>query len=848
MNKHKQTDTFEQLVINRFNLFNSLFLSLPFPIISKTGMLLPLLMEHCRQGLENGLDPKEILNTFFEKHTDLIDEKEKISFMFNVIQYVERQIVLFDSVEDAAFSRVQNDGNQLALDDFINMLQTKRMRGDIAAKLAEFSARIVFTAHPTQFYPPAVLGIIQQLRSHINENDINKIDMNLQQLGMTPLSNKKQPTPLDEAKNIIYYLRNVYYDAIAELYSQLKEQMQSGGFSNYNIVKLGFWPGGDRDGNPYVTAPVTLQVADELRMTLMKCYYRDIEELTRKLTFRNVEEKITKLRSDIYPAMFDPEKIMSFDDLISPLEEIRKVVSEQYNGLYIHMLDLIINKVNIFKTHFAALDIRQNHEVHKQTVEAILKREKLIEESLDELDKNALVDILLNKDFEITPGSFEPGNISDTIETVKQIRIIQGKNGEEGCNRYIISNSEDAFSVLFVYALLRWCSWKNDPVTVDVIPLFESMDGMKNARSIMQALFEIPAYREHVQSRNNKQTIMLGFSDGTKDGGYLKANWSIFKTKEELTAVCDEYGIKAIFFDGRGGPPARGGGKTHQFYAAQSQHIANHEIQLTIQGQTISSRFGTSDHFKYNAEQLITASLSQHMFGQSNTISAKSRETMEELSELSHQKYLALKNHPMFIPYLENKSTLRFYSTAKIGSRPAKRGQDKKLTLADLRAISFVGSWSQLKQNVPGYFGIGSALNKLKDDGRLEELKELFNDFPYFKILILNSMMALSKSYFNLTRYIAKDQDYAEFWNILYEEYKLSKEMVLLISGYTSLMEEEPVTKRSIEIREKIVLPLLVIQQYALQMLESGTTLKEVFEKMVTRSLYGNINASRNSA
>lgn len=221
---------------------------------------------------------------------------------------------------------------------------------------------------------------------------------------------------------------------------------------------------------------------------------------------------------------------------------------------------------------------------------------------------------------------------------------------------------------------------------------------------------------------------------------------------------------------------------------------------------------------------------------------------MEELSELSHQKYLALKNHPMFIPYLEHKSTLRFYSTANIGSRPAKRGQDKKLTLADLRAISFVGSWSQLKQNVPGYFGIGSALNKLKNDGRLEELKELFNDFPYFKILILNSMMALSKSYFNLTRYIAKDQEYAEFWNILYEEYKLSKEMVLLISGYTSLMEEEPVTKRSIEIREKIVLPLLVIQQYALQMLESGTTLKEAFEKMVTRSLYGNINASRNSA
>lgn len=811
-------------------------------------MLLPLLTEHCRQGLETGLDPKEILDTFFGKHTGMLTEKEKNNFMFNVIQYVERQIVLFDSVEDAAFSRVQNDGNQLALDDFINLLRTKRMRGDIASKLADFSARIVFTAHPTQFYPPAVLEIIQRLRSHINENDINKIDINLQQLGMTPLSNKKQPTPLDEAKNIIYYLRNIYYDAVEELYSQLKEQMQPVGFSNYNIVKLGFWPGGDRDGNPYVTAPVTMQVADELRMTLMQCYHRDIEELTRKLSFRNVEDKISKLQSEIYPAMFDHEKTISFSDLISPLEEIRKIVSDQYNGLYLDLLDQLITKVHIFRTHFAALDIRQNHEVHKQSIEAILKKEKLINENLDELDQNALVDILLNKNFELSPAEFEHELVSDTIETAGQIRMIQRKNGEQGCNRYVISNSEDILSVLFVYGLLRWCSWKNDPVTMDIIPLFESMEGMKNARSIMQALFDIPAYREHLQSRNNKQTIMLGFSDGTKDGGYLKANWSIFKTKEELTAVCEEYGIKAIFFDGRGGPPARGGGKTHQFYAAQSQHIANHEIQLTIQGQTISSRFGTSDHFKYNAEQLITASLSQHIFGQSNTISEKSRETMEELSELSHQKYLALKNHPMFIPYLENKSTLRFYSNANIGSRPAKRGDDKKLTLSDLRAISFVGSWSQLKQNVPGYFGIGSALKKLNDNGKLEELKQLFNEFPYFKILILNSMMVLSKSNFNLTRYIAKDPDYAEFWNILHEEYKLSKEMVLLISGYSSLMEEEPVTKRSIEIREKIVLPLLVIQQYALQKLESGSNQKEVFEKMVTRSLYGNINASRNSA
>jgi phosphoenolpyruvate carboxylase len=846
---NKQTEIFSKLVINRFNLFNSLFLSLPFPIVIKTGMLLPLLYEHCRSALQSRLDPKQILDSFFDKHTEMFSEEaDRISFMFNVIQYIERQVVLFDSVEDAAFRYVKNDGNQLTLDDFINMLKARRLLNQVAAKLSDFSARIVFTAHPTQFYTPAVLGIIQQLRTHIIENDINRIDLSLQQLGMTPLSHKKQPTPLDEAKNIIFYLRYVYYDAAGELFMQLREKMKPGSFRNYNILKLGFWPGGDRDGNPYVTAPVTLTVADELRMTLMKCYYRDIQDMAKKLTFPDVEEKIADLRSQIYSSMFDPNDTITFQQIIHPLEEIRHTVLEQYNSIYMDLLDMLIAKVNIFKTHFATLDIRQNHEVHKQTIEAILIKEKVVKKSLDELDQNKLTDILLNKNMPAVPGSFKTGIINDTIETARQIKTIQNKNGEEGCNRYIISNAEDVHSVLFVYGLLKWCCWKDEPIPVDIIPLFESMEGMKNAGKIMQFLFENPTYRAHLQNRSNKQTIMLGFSDGTKDGGYLKANWSIFKTKEALTSICERYGIKPVFFDGRGGPPARGGGKTHQFYAAQSQQIANHEIQLTIQGQTISSRFGTVDHFRYNAEQLISASLSQHFFGKANTISDKARETMEELSELSHQKYLSLKNHPMFIPYLEKKSTLRFYSAANIGSRPAKRGKSKNLTLSDLRAISFVGSWSQLKQNVPGYFGIGTALKKLKDEGRLAELKSLFNEFSYFKILILNSMMALSKTNFDLTRYIEKDNVFAEFWSLLYEEYKLSEEMVLLVSGFQRMMEEEPVTKRSIEIRERIVLPLLVIQQYALQMLESVTKHQEVFEKMVTRSLYGNINASRNSA
>ena len=165
-----------------------------------------------------------------------------------------------------------------------------------------------------------------------------------------------------------------------------------------------------------------------------------------------------------------------------------------------------------------------------------------------------------------------------------------------------------------------------------------------------------------------------------------------------------------------------------------------------------------------------------------------------------------------------------------------------------MRAIPFVGAWSQLKQNVPGYYGLGTAIQALVADGKTDLLKHLFSGVPFFKALILNSMMALSKSYFELTAYIAEDAAYKGFWHLLFDEYRLSKEMVLLISGYRALMEEEPVSKKSIAIRESIVLPLLVIQQYALQQIEMGSTHQPLYEKIVERSLYGNINASRNSA
>lgn len=848
MDKFSSHHDFDKLVKNKFHLYNSMFLNLPYPNVSNIGILIPLLYKVCKQGLESKQDPVDILDAFFSKHTSIQTEEEKIDFMFRVVQYVERQVVLYDSVEDAAFTQLLSIENQLTLRDYILLSTGRGRREELLGKLNSFSTRVVFTAHPTQFYPLSVLTIINRLRTQININEINEIDLSLQQLGLTSLMNKSKPTPYDEAMNIIFYLRNVYYDAVHDLYAGIKKSVGEDGFDNPSILQLGFWPGGDRDGNPFVTAETTRKVADALRMSLMKCYYDDVKKLAMKLTFSDVEDILQDLISSLYFVRFEAEKTLKYEDIYTPLLKIREILAQNYNNLYSGDVENLIEKVRIFKTHFAALDIRQNHSVHHQTVEAILKKLNRISTSLDELKKEELISILIHEKIHISAEQFEDERIRDTLSNILQLKDIQAANGEEGCNRYIISNSEDIYSVLFVYALLRGAGWGETAIPMDIIPLFESMEGMKNAEAVMRELFEIPEYRDHLRGRKDTQTVMLGFSDGTKDGGYLKANWSIFKTKENLSALCAEYGIKVIFFDGRGGPPARGGGKTQRFYASHTDNIANHAIQLTIQGQTISSRFGTKEHFNYNCDQLLMAGISHSLSEKENSISGEFRWLIEELAERSFEKYASLKNHDKFIPYLERKSTLMYYGQTNIGSRPVKRGSKERLELKDLRAIPFVGSWSQLKQNVPGYFGVGTALQSLVKEGKLQDLQRLFREVPFFNALISNSMMSLSKCNFELTRYISKDEEFREFWNILLAEYELSREMTLLISGYEVLMQEEPVTRSSVTIREDIVLPLLVIQQYALQKIDQASGSVEAYRKIVKRSLYGNINASRNSA
>ncbi len=222
----KRLEEFKKLVTNKFYVYNSLFLNLPYQNMENIGVMIPLLFQQCQQGLSSGRNPREIMDHFFEYYAQLPTEQERIDFMFKIIQYVERQVVLYDSVEDAAFPRLQEFSTSRTIRDYFQMVDTSKNWNTISRQLEHFSARIVLTAHPTQFYTPAVLDIIDELRRLILDDKINDIDLVLQQLGLTSLINAKKPTPLEEARNIIYILRHIYYDAVGDLYAHIKRHIR----------------------------------------------------------------------------------------------------------------------------------------------------------------------------------------------------------------------------------------------------------------------------------------------------------------------------------------------------------------------------------------------------------------------------------------------------------------------------------------------------------------------------------------------------------------------------------------------------------------------------------------------
>ena len=851
-------EKYKNLVELKYQLYNSLFLTLPLDAVEEIGLLLPLLEEASHRGLKSGKNPQVILEEFFNSHHPNLTEEEKVKFLFKIIQYVERQVVLIDALEDSAYKEIHRTEESNKLRQLIERTEALGLKDELTSILSKFSARVILTAHPTQFYPGTVLAIITDLTDAIQSNDIGLARKLLQQLGNTAFFQKEKPSPFDEAMQLSWYLSNVFYQSIGHIFDYLDEYLTYSPKSDA-LIHIGFWPGGDRDGNPYVTSKITRNVARKLRSRILECYREEVRSLRRRLSFSGVIQKIEDIENQLHLELTNKVKYCYADprELVGELGSIRKILKTDFQGLFVDRIDSFERKIHAFGFHFASLDIRQDSRIiHGSLSEVFLQQPKLKPQNFDQMNELEQVESLFSVEGSVDLTKISDPIIKDTLESLYTIREIQEANGVHACHRYIISNCRGAIDVARLYALCRFCGWNTQDFTLDIVPLFETISDLRQSETSMRILYESSCYQEHLSQRSNRQTVMLGFSDGTKDGGYLMANWAIYAAKESLTRISRQFDIEVCFFDGRGGPPARGGGSTYKFYSSLGKNIEANQIQLTVQGQTISSYYGTEVGAIHNLRQLIAAGLENNLGERpKKELSESERLLLNDLAEVAYKKYLDFKSHPLFLRYLNEMSTLNYYGQSNIGSRPVSRNSTSDLHFEDLRAIPFVGAWGQLKQNVPGYFGIGTALKAMEEANRLDDCIALYNNSEFFKALLANSMQSMSKTNFALTQYMKDDTVFGEFWSDIFAEYQLSKEMALKVSGQSVLLEDHPGNRSSIALRQRVVLPLLVIQQFALikiRDLKDKTPNKQEeisqFENMIIRSLIGNINASRNSA
>lgn len=869
---------FNDEVVLKYQLYNGLFLTLPFGGTEEAGTLLSVFAKHCKSEIAKGKNPKNIVSSFLAKHSNLHNDNDEINLLFKMLQFVERQIVLFDALEDAAFAKTHDLNGSGSLQDLIVKTLNKQHTQIFAQQILDYQIKIVLTAHPTQFYPSPILGILTELIPALRHNDLKQISLLLLQMGKTSFRHHQKPTPLQEAQSLIWFLENIFYPVIPQIQTEINQTLKKFAPQELKMPKcleLGFWPGGDRDGNPFVTAQTTLAVAQLLKSRILRMYLTELRLLVKKLTFEGILVPLEAIKKKIEDTFFaskadnvQPTNAIytTARELLADLNHIRTLLITHHNSLFLDILEQFMVKVHCFGFYFAAMDMRETAPIHREVFVLMLKdlaNQKITVGNHQNLSTytslsgtqktQVLAELIQHQIKYILPEHQQNPVLLSNLEAFAAISTIQAQNGEKGLCRYVISNTSSAFDVLELLTMLHLAGKFSQQVSVDIIPLFESITDLENATHIMEQLYKNDCYAAHLQQRGNNQVVMLGFSDGTKDGGYVAANWSIYKAKLQLSIISQQYGIHITFFDGRGGPPARGGGNTHAFYRSLGKKIKHSHPQLTVQGQTISTNFGTHDSAKYNLEQLLTAGLSDLIFEEeTNDLHETEISLLEQLSQKSKATYLALKNDPLFVPYLEHMTPLKFFSELNVGSRPTSRKKASQLRLSDLRAIPFVGSWNQLKQNIPGYYGFGSALQELIKQGKESQLTALYQQSLFFRTLVENTMMSLCKTYFPLTAYMKNDPEFGDFWKKLLAEAELTKKLLLQISGQKCLLETDPLNRESIKLREEIVLPLLVIQQFAMirlqELANEKSDLSVIYKKIIIKALAANTNASRNSA
>ncbi|MBI5082187.1 MAG: phosphoenolpyruvate carboxylase [Chloroflexi bacterium] len=729
---------------------------------------------------------------------------------------------------------------------------------EVQALLDQLSVDFVFTAHPTESKRRSVLeklraisATLQRVDSEdVSPRDLDEAYVELQTqitlLWLTDEVRVKKPTVIDEVRNGLWFFSGTLFNAVTETYRSLEEGLASAYpdhvFRLPPFLKFGSWIGGDRDGNPFVNNAVTsatLALHRELarenlenavmrlmwEMSLSVRYESQIESFLndqrerfpyslRQLEEDHPDQPYRQALGAIVAHLNDDRIYANGDEVLHDLKRIEDSLARSKATLLAEeRFAPLIHHTQTFGLHTAALDIRQHSGEHEEAITEVFRAGGVTEDyaALPESEKVKLLaaqiekgEVKTNAQFTFSEKTLELNNLFSLLERVHN-------HDASALGYYMISMAHAPSDVLEVLWLMRRAE-----LSLDVAPLLETIADLEEAPTMLESLLSVNVYRDHLRTRNDHQLIQLGYSDSTKDGGYVTASWALYRAQRTLTKVAEKFGVRLTFFHGRGGAIGRGGGPTHRAILGLPPNTMHGSIRLTEQGEVLFDRFGHPIIAQRYLEQVVGAVL-RVAAGTSAGVQPEWEAAMELLSESAHQAYRKLVYEtPNFLEYFGQATPIDVVTELTIGSRPSKRSASGRLE--DLRAIPWVFAWMQSRNTLPGWYGLGSAIARYVEriPNGVDQLRLMYRGWYFFRAMMDNAQQALAKADMAIASCYADlvaDRELRDrVFNQIRDEHDRTREMLLLVNRQKVLLGNEPVLQRAIKLRNPYVDSMSFIQ------------------------------------
>ena len=752
--------------------------------------------------------------------------------------------------------------------------------------------------------------VINAPRTARTEAKLEALDLEIRRrimtLWQTALIRMNRPDIRDEVEVGLRYYQLSLLETVPKLNRDVAAMMRELGGDDVPenpVVRMGSWIGGDHDGNPYVTEDVVRYATDRAAGTILRHYVKQLHSLERELSFSDrltqvsvdLVELANRGQNDVPNRVDEPyrravhgirgrvaataisrlgasvvegdwschEPYSSVEEMRADLDVVEASLRRSHDDLIAdHRLADIQGATDVFGFHLYSLDLRQNSESHEDILTELFRLSGVAEDYRS-LPERRRVEILTRELTSARP--LVPRGVELSEVTARELGIMRAAAdaveayGPEVVPHCIISMCSSVSDLLEPMILLKEVGLISvedgaPSGTVDVIPLFETIEDLQAGASVLREAWDVPLYRRYVASRGDLQEVMLGYSDSNKDGGYFAANWALYDAETAIAAVAREEGVRLRLFHGRGGTVGRGGGPSYEAILAQPKGAVQGSVRITEQGEIISAKYGHPVTARRNLEALVAATIESTLLDLEDLDDqGRAYDVMSEISELSRDAYAALMHDdPGFIEFFETSTPVGEIGSLNIGSRPSSRKQTT--SISDLRAIPWVLAWSQQRSMVPGWFGVGTALNEWvgedPDGSRLAELREFNESWPFFNSVLSNMAQVMSKSDLHLAKLYAdlvSDREVADrIFSRIREEYELTLEMFLKVTGYSTLLEDNPLLARSVDMRFPYLMPLNAIQLEMLRRYRAGDSRDKV-RRGIQLTMNGLATALRNS-